>query len=193
MINKITQQLSIVLAAILAASSLISCSSTAPIQRDYFVLSPSPAAKGMTISGTPKASISRVTLPNYLNQQNMVTQINNNQVAVLTQQLWADKLTQAIPSILAGEIAVIIQQPVETHPLPPGIHIPTRIEINIRQFIASNRTLTLQADYRIVNSPNLSSYRFAANIPLSNSNTPSLVNAYNMGLYKLASDIAKHL
>lgn len=193
MINKLPHHLSTMLATILAVSSLISCSSTAPIQRDYFVLSASQAAKNITVSGTPKASISRVTLPNYLNQQNIVKQINNDQVAVLTQQLWAEKLTQAIPSILAGEIAAIIQQPVETHPLPPGIHIPTRIEINIRQFIATDKQLTLQADYRIVNSPHLSSYRFTASIPLSKSSTSSLVNAYNMGLYKLASDIAKHL
>lgn len=192
-LNQLKQRLLTTAITGLAAVSLVSCSSTAPVQRDYFVLSPSQTAQTATISGVPKASVSRVTLPAYLNQQNLVRQVSADKVALLTQQLWAEKLSTAIPAIIAAELAANLGQPIETHPLPPGIRIDTRIEVHIRQFIATEQQLTLQADYRIVNAPTLRSYRFVTQLPLSDSRTQTLVNAYNTGLYQLAGDIAKHL
>lgn len=191
--NRYTRYLSTVLAAFLTASSLISCAGTAPVQRDYFVLSASQQAQAVAISGIPRASISRVTLPGYLNQQNIARQVSADKVALLTQSLWAEKLSQAIPAIIAGEIAAIVRNPIETHPLPPGIQIPTRVEINIRQFIATENQLRLQADYRIVNPPKLLSYRFSQNIPLADHQIQTLVNGYNDGLRQLAKAIANHL
>ncbi|WP_218110446.1 PqiC family protein [Ostreibacterium oceani] len=173
------------------------CASAPPIQT-YYVLSHSPTANISDISGQPDVSIRRVTLPNYLNQKGIVRMQQNGKVHLSLTDIWADRLSDAIPTILARNIEATKQSPVEVHPLPPGISVDTIVEVDIQQLISeasinNSNQLTLVAKYRLVKPKHLDSYNFSTHIPLSDTSTVALVDAHNQALEALALDIAKHL
>ncbi len=161
--------------------------------QEYFVLGTSQVAKLSSISGEPKISISRVRLPAYLNQRTLVKRGGDGKIHTLNQQFWAEKLGQSIPKTLAKELAVQLQQPVETHPLPPGISVETTVEVEVSEFLGDDKQLVLQAAYRLIKPKKLESYNFSTSIELADTSTMTLVNGYTQAVEKLSHHIAKHL
>lgn len=181
------------LGAIFLISILLIGCATATTEQEYFVLNNSSASKISMISGVPQTSIRRIKLPSYLNQRGIARQLSNGKISVSTQQLWAEKLSQAIPTLLAQEIAVKKNQPIEIHPLPPGIQVKNIIEVDITQFLGDDKRLALQAGYRLVKPKKLQTYHFATTVALKDTRVMTLVDAYQRALMALAADIAKHL
>lgn len=172
---------------------ITACTSSGPLKQQYFVLNHDSSAQLATIAGTPKISIRRVGVPEYLNQRGMARQISKGKISVSKDDLWAEPLSEAIPTVLAQHIAVIRHEPVEVNPLPPGIEVDTFIEVAISRLIADKTRLSIQASYRLINKKKLQYRQFASNIALSGSNTVELVESYNQAIQLLAKDIAAHL
>ncbi len=162
-------------------------------KQEYFVLGTSQAAKLSSISGQPNISISRVRLPAYLNQRTLVKRGKDGKVHTLNQQFWAEKLGQSMPQSLAKELAVQLGQPVETHPLPPGISVDTTVEVDVTEFLGTDSQLVLQASYRLIKPKKLDSHNFSTTVALPDSTTTTLVNGYQQATERLATDIANHL
>lgn len=181
--------LSLLLTASLALSA---CSSvnTAP-EKTFYVLPDNPTT--VTISGEPQVSIRYVRLPNYLNQQGIARILPNGQVNVSYTDLWAEQLSQAIPTLLTEDLSLALNQPVETHPLPPTIHVDTVIEVNITRFLGDKENLHLRGSYRLVRPQQLRSYQFEKRVPLADNRTQTLVDAYANAVQLLSQDIAKNL
>lgn len=169
------------------------CSSSAPLQQQYFVLSATPLANVTMVSGEPKVSIRRVKLPDYLNQRGIARQIGGDKIRVSNNLLWAEKLSKSLPTVLASNIAVKLKQPIEVHPLPPGIEVKTIVEVDIERFIADDSALTLLASYRLVKPKQLQSHRYHTEIALSDNSVEALVSGYQQAAIALANDIAEHL
>ncbi len=161
--------------------------------QEYFVLGTSQAAKLSSISGQPNISISRVRLPAYLNQRTLVKRGKDGKIHTLNQQFWAEKLGQSMPQTLAKELAVQLNQPVEVHPLPPGISVATTIEVDVSEFLGTDSQLVLQAAYRLVKPKKLESRHFTTTIALPDSSTAALVNGYRQAIEQLSHHIAKQL
>lgn len=181
-------------AALLSTLLLGACSNvnTAP-EKTYYVLQSDTTTRLTQISGEPQLSIRYVKLPNYLNQQGIARQLPNGKVNVSYTNLWAEKLSQAIPTLLAENLAVQLGEPVEIHPLPPGIHVASIVEVNITRFIGDEQQLHLKGSYRLVKPKQLQSYQFDTQVPLTDHQTTTLVEAYALAIKQLSADIARHL
>lgn len=190
MANRLLSPLAVL--ALLCTLCLTACSNTAT-QQEYFLLSNSKQAAIHEISGQPQVSIRRVKLPSYLNLLGISRQLPDGRISVSASLLWAEKLSQAIPNVLAEEIAVQIHAPVEVHPLPPGVDVDTIVEVDISRFIGNNKTLDLQGSYRLIARKKLQKYPFSIEVALANDSTTELVDAYHRALHDLAIDIAKQL
>lgn len=173
---------------------LVACNSVnkAP-EKTYYVLQNDTATRLTQISGTPNISIRRVTLPSYVNQRGIARQLPNGQINVSYSDLWAEKLSQAVPVLLAENLAVALQQPIEIHPLPPGIRVDSIIEVNLSHFIGGKDNLQLTGSYRLVKPKQLQTYHFETLVPLTNNQTHTLVDAHSTAIKQLSMDIAKHL
>ncbi len=190
-LKSLTQALSVTAILLLSACSSNTNGSTGT--QEYFALGTSQAAKLSSISGQPNISISRVRLPAYLNQRTLVKRGKDGKIHTLNQQFWAEKLSQSMPQTLAKELAVQLGQPVEVHPLPPGISVDTTIEVDVSEFLGTDSQLVLQASYRLVQPKKLDSRNFATTIALPDSSTATLVNGYRQAIERLSNNIAKHL
>lgn len=172
---------------------LTACSSTPAPEQDFYLLHSDSQTNITEISGQPNVSIRRVKLPHYLNQEGIVRQLDNGQIAVSMVDLWAEKLSQSVPTLLAKNLAVALQAPVEINPLPPGISVDTLVEVNITRFIGDGKQLSLQADYRLIKPKKLQTYHFATTLNLADSSTITLVNGYAAAIKALAAEIAPKL
>lgn len=173
---------------------LTACSSvnTAP-EKTYYVLQSDTTTRLTQISGEPQLSIRYVKLPSYLNQQGIARQLPNGQVNVSYTDLWAEKLSQAIPTLLAENLAVQLGEPVEIHPLPPGIRVASIVEVSITRFIGDQQQLHLKGNYRLVKPKQLQNYQFDLRVPLNNHQTATLVDAYATAIKQLSANISSNL
>jgi len=166
---------------------------TLPRKQVFFTLQPSADANITVVSGKPQASIRYVSIPSYLNQAGIARQIAPNQIAVSADARWATPLSESIPTLLANYLQALVKSPIETNPLPPGIQVDTLIEVRITRFIADDKSLYLQAQYRLIKPKQLRSHCFNTQLPLADTQTKTLVSTYSQAIEGLASDIAKHL
>ncbi|PID62843.1 MAG: hypothetical protein CR974_02740 [Gammaproteobacteria bacterium] len=191
-INQLINKLKI--AGLLTALTLTACvSSKAAPEKTYYVLQTRSEAAAPAVSGTPKVSIRRVKLPSYLNQQGITRLLPNGKANVSSTDLWAEKLSQAIPTLLAENLSRQLQSPVEIHPLPPSIRVNSVIEVNISRFIGDKDNLHLKGSYRLVKPQQLRTYQFATQVPLADNQTRTLVDAYATAISQLSQAIAGHL
>lgn len=171
----------------------VGCSSTEPASPQYFLLQNSPTALSADVSGTPNISIRDVRTPNYLSNTGLARLQADGKVSISLKQMWAEKLSQSLPALIANEIEALIKKPVENHPLPPGIHVSTIVEVQIERFIGDQSNVYLKANYRLLKGGTLKKYDFYTEIPLPDNRNTTLVAGHNQAVYALSKAIAKHL
>lgn len=93
----------------LAAASLIGCSQTPQLTNQYYAL----GAADLTLTPVPsnnKATlvIKPVELPDYLNSTGVVMQMNDNQVHIAEQHLWAGSLNQQLDRLTLEAITLYL-------------------------------------------------------------------------------------
>lgn len=191
---KITQSLNTTLLGLATLIFSVGCSSDSPpAAPQYFLLSNSPAALSSTVSGSPDISIRSVKTPPYLSNTGLATLQADGKVAISLRQMWAEKLSQSLPTLIANELEAIIKKPVETHPLPPGINVGSIIEVQIERLIGDTQNVFLKANYRLLRNNQLKKYDFYTAIPLTDNSEKSLIAGHNQAIYALSKAIAKHL
>lgn len=181
------------LCALALTTFLWGCSSSVPAAPQYFLLSNSPAALSANISGQPEISIREVRTPHYLSNTGLAKLQNDGKVAISLRQMWAEKLSQSLPTLIANEIEAQIKRPVETHPLPPGIHVKTIIEVQIERFIGDKQHVYLKANYRLLKNEQLQKYDFNIAVPLKDDSDTALIAGHNQAIYALSKAIAGRL
>lgn len=172
---------------------LTACSQAPLSVTRYYVLPETADARITLISGEPEIAIRHVRLPDYLNQRKIIRAQSTDSIEVQENAEWAEKLSDAMPRLLANQLSLIKQQPIEVAPLPAGILMKTLIEVNIEQLLANEKTLTLTASYRLIKENSLQRQNFSQRFALADASTEALVNTYQQALVALAHDIAKHL
>ncbi|MGY0399486.1 MAG: PqiC family protein [Ostreibacterium sp.] len=178
---------------VLLLTILIMGCASKPLQQEYFLLNNSHQADISMIAGEPQVSIRRVKLPQYLRKHNIVREMSDGKVQFSSTQFWVERLSQAIPNVLAQEMTIELQSPVEVHPLPPETNVRTIVEVDISQLLADDRELVLQTSYRMIKPKKLETRHFLTKVALLDDKTMTLVKAHQTALKRLAVDIAKHL
>jgi uncharacterized lipoprotein YmbA len=99
------------MAAILgAALALAACSLGTPVPTRYYVLSPAVTAPpaGAAATGGPSVELSRVTMPDYLNQSSILTRTRANDVQRSENDLWAGSLADEVTRTLSEDISLAL-------------------------------------------------------------------------------------
>lgn len=181
------------IALALCMAALLGCSSNNAIAPSYFLLSNSDKAMSTQISGTPQASIRNVNIPDYLNKTGLARLLGGGKVSISLKQMWAEKLSRTLPTLIANEIKAELNKPIATHPLPPGVHVKTNIDINIERLIADTQQVYLQANYQLLQDDKITQYEFYITKPLADESDKALIEAHNQAIYALSKAIAQRL
>lgn len=137
----------LVILCLLSLASVVGCGSSPPV--NYYVLSPSLTSAP---SGTsPEIGVGTVTIPEYLNRENMVFNSEENALFIADSDRWAEPLQKGIQRVLAVNLASLLDtQNVRLHPWPRTATPDYTITINILRLNADNRKATMSAEWQIL-------------------------------------------
>jgi uncharacterized lipoprotein YmbA len=93
-----------------AALALAACSLGAPAPTRYYVLSPTVAAPTGSpgASAGPSVELTRVTMPDYLNQSSILTRTRANDVQRAENDLWAGSLADEVTRTLSEDLSLAL-------------------------------------------------------------------------------------
>jgi len=75
---------------------------------DFVVLSPVEAAAAADTVATTTVALDRVRMPAYLERPEVVTRVSDNEIEFSTRERWAETLAQAVPRVLALDLAAAV-------------------------------------------------------------------------------------
>ena len=177
---------------LLSLSFLTGCGSSSPI--NYYVLSsPSTSPPAGT---SPIIGVGAVTIPEYLNRENMVFNSEENALFIADSDRWAEPLQKGIQRVLAMNLASLLDtQNIRLHPWARSAAPDYSIGINILRLDANDKEATLAAEWQIIQTAeqhprtrNIKqiSQSFAGNEP----DADDIAAAYSVLLFQLSETIA---
>jgi len=177
---------------LLSLSFLTGCGSSSPI--NYYVLSsPSTSPPAGT---SPIIGVGAVTIPEYLNRENMVFNSEENALFIADSDRWAEPLQKGIQRVLAMNLASLLDtQNIRLHPWARSAAPDYSIGINILRLDANDEEATLAAEWQIIQTAEQQprtrnikqmSQSFAGNEP----DADDIAAAYSVLLFQLSETIA---
>jgi len=171
---------------------LAGCGSSPPI--NYYVLS---AQDGAARGGdTPSLGVGPVTIPEYLNRANLITEREGNTLTIARFDQWAEPLEDGIKRVLAINLAGLMNtQNVYTYPWRPEQAPEYGIRINLLQLDAGDREATLTAEW-LVYRPGATGAlarrlsRLHHPLPGGGPHAEQIAGAYSALLLQLSEEIA---
>lgn len=177
---------------LLSLSFLTGCGSSSPI--NYYVLS-SPSTSPPT-GTSPIIGVGAVTIPEYLNRENMVFNSEENALFIADSDRWAEPLQKGIQRVLAMNLASLLDtQNIRLHPWARSAAPDYSIGINILRLDANDEEATLAAEWQIIQTAEQQprtrnikqmSQSFAGNEP----DADDIAAAYSVLLFQLSETIA---
>ncbi len=167
--------------------------SSAPTVQSYYILESSTEAANTITSGAPYMSIRKVRLPDYASKQGIVTQTSDDSVYLSVADLWIDPLSNTVPKVLAKELSYQVGKPVMVNPIPPGHEVDIMLEVDANRLIADEKSLHLNADYRLITPNDIIASSYVGEVNLADSSTKSLVSAHQQVMQDFAKAIATTL
>ena len=142
------------LAVVMACWTLAGCSSvlspSAPIS--YYTLTPQATAAASVpgMSGRIVA-VQTVRLPDYLNQNGIVTRTEDNAVNVARNTQWAGALDDNITRVLVSDLAVILgSSKVVAFPVSPALPLDRVVQVDVSRFEqGADGIVTLAAQWAV--------------------------------------------
>jgi hypothetical protein len=122
-----------------------------PDPTQFFLLTASPPSQGTRVG--PTIGIRRVTLPDYLDQSQLVTRIGPEQVEFLAAARWAEPLATQMTRILANDIASAAG--LAEVPVYPWVRNRTPsfvVSVKVQRFEREGGSVLLEATYRLEDS-----------------------------------------
>ena len=177
---------------LLSLSFLTGCGSSSPI--NYYVLSsPSTSPPAGT---SPIIGVGTVTIPEYLNRENMVFNSEENALFIADSDRWAEPLQKGIQRVLAMNLASLLDtQNIRLHPWARSAAPDYSISVNVLRLDANDKEATLAAEWQIIQtteqqprSRNIKqiSQSFIGNQP----DADDIAAAYSVLLFQLSETIA---
>jgi uncharacterized lipoprotein YmbA len=169
---------------------LAGCGSSPPVR--YYVLS----AGESTAPGnpTPTVGVGPVTVPEYLNRDNLVTGREGNTLAVADSQRWAEPLQEGVRRVLALNIAGLLNtQGIRTYPWQPDQAPDFDVRVSLLSLDVSGARASLQAEWRVSGggepgAPRLSRLQVA--LPGGGARAEDIAAAYSALFFQLSEIIA---
>ena len=170
------------------------CFGRSPDSR-FYVLTPVPPP-GAAAAGAGNrelaVSVGPVTLPSYLDRPQIVTRRAGGEVDVAEFDRWADILTEAVPRVLAEDVALRLgSDRVAAYPVAPRDRY--RVLIAIGRFDGSLGTaVVLEAYWQVLNAAGeeVAARRSAITDRVDDAGYAALVAAMSRALGVLAGDVA---
>jgi len=171
---------------------LAGCGSSPPI--NYYVLS---AQEGSVPSGnSPSLVVGPVTIPEYLNRANLVTEREGNTLAIASLDQWGEPLEDGTKRVLAINLAGLLDtQNVQVFPWHPEQTPEYGVRINLLQLDANDGEASLAAEwllYRPGATGTLTRHlsRLQHPLPDGDSRPEQIAAAYSLLLFQLSETIA---
>ena len=186
-----THALLLVLAVVVPIAG--GCFGSTPPSR-FYVLS----SEGRPLPGDagPKGEaqavfLSRVELPEYLRQNEIVVRADGHQLVVAEQERWGEPLDKGVPRVLSRNLAALLpDHALSAYPWerPPAPY--SDVAVALTRFDAEGGQVYLEARWRIETDAGTLQRRTAIARAVEGEGYPSIVAAMSAALAALAQDIA---
>lgn len=179
----------------LAAAALAGCAGSPPVQL-YHLRSQAPVAVSTSTSDQTWQLLLPVRVPEYLDRESILLPQGQTGLLALSGHRWAESLRDAVPRVLAQDLAALLGEGrVWTAPLPAGMTPTRRLRVEIGAFDvdAGRAGVSLQARWTLVDPLGRSPARTEAgtlHVASTGSDIDSLVAAHRLALWQLAQRIA---
>jgi len=177
---------------LLSLSFLTGCGSSSPI--NYYVLSsPSTSPPAGT---SPIIGVGAVTIPEYLNRENMVFNSEENALFIADSDRWAEPLQKGIQRVLAMNLASLLDtQNIRLHPWARNAAPDYSVSINILRLDADDKEATLAAEWQITQTaekkPRTQNIKqISQSFPGGGPDADDIAAAYSALLFQLSETIA---
>lgn len=122
-----------------------------PDPTQFFLLTPAPSGKG--VSGGPTIGLHRVTVPDYLDQSQLVKRVGPEQVEFLPMARWAEPLASQVTRVLANDLAAA--SGLSEVPVYPWVRARTpsfAVYVSVQRFEREADSVRLVVTYRLEDS-----------------------------------------
>jgi uncharacterized lipoprotein YmbA len=133
----------------------------------------------------------KVTVPKYLKEHKIVRQISPYQIELIDKAQWLIPMETKLTQILIDYLQQSMNNPnVHLYPWDSNNKTDKRISIEIKRFIASNKQVTLKANYKVMNlKTNTNETKlFETTVP-NNSNIESMMQSMEKAYLQLAEKV----
>jgi cholesterol transport system auxiliary component len=159
----------------------------------YYVLSMAKAPKELYAHEERIIGVEKVTLPSYLYKRELAIGIAPNQIALLSDALWAEDLDNGLSQRLIGFLQKKFKQP-SIYAYPWGMlrQVDVKVSLNVSRFIIEEGFVYLDASWSL---ESLKTGRRMARLfdikVASTIDSPSVVSAMDKAFSALEEDIAR--
>jgi len=175
--------------------SLTGCSSK---PSKFYVLNTLPLQAAKPIKHRVYLGVGPITVPEYLQQPQIVSRLEGNNVKVNEFQRWAEPLQDAVERILTQNLALLVpSETISTYPWTADTRVDYRVIVEVVCFEPEpGGESVLLARWRITNKDDSKTYiaRTAQyHYPSNLKNYNEMVASMNQNLSHLSQDIAEHI
>lgn len=180
---------------LLISFSLTGCSSK---PSKFYVLSTLPLQAAKPIKHRVYLGVGPITVPEYLQQPQIVSRLDGNNIKVNEFQRWAEPLEDAVERVLTQNLSLLVpSETISIYPWTADTRIDYRVIVEIVCFEPEpGGESVLLARWRITNKDDTKTYigRTAQyHYPSNLKNYNEMVASMNQNLSHLSQDIAEHI
>jgi uncharacterized lipoprotein YmbA len=166
-----------------------------PDPTQFFLLTPAPASQ--SVSAAPTVGLHRVTIPDYLDQSQLVRRVGPDQVEFLSLARWAEPLASQITRVLANDLAAAAGlSEVPVYPWARNRTPSFAAWVTVHQFERERDSVLLVVTYRLEDSTGAihrSPRRSSLSEPAESISPAATVSAMNRALTRLSKEMVEGL
>ena len=166
----------------------------------YHTLRTEPAASSMVQPASaeqPIIALRNLSLPGYLNDQDIVYLKGSSQVVYLEDQQWAEPLSENLRNVIVEQLKSITGNPrILAYPLANNIRPERIIDLQINDFAArqDSNNLSIRSNWQITqpgkNQQTPPGYQFNRDYPLQSEGIEALMLGYQKAVTELTAAIS---
>ena len=177
------------LLALTAAFAIGGCVTTQ--SPNFYLMSTVTPSSTLTVSAKTAPGVGPVTLPDYLQRQNLATRESTSRIHITPHDKWAAPLDAHLADLLAKNLGQRLDHPtIPVYPWPPGTKVTHQITVDVRDLIHYQDSIRLEVHWRLLVAGSVIVDRASDLKEPASDDYDSIVDAMSRAVGRLADEMA---